>query len=53
MGERAHRAYEEAEREAFRRLSWRERWTANAVALCVVGGLLAVMLFYVLWPIAA
>lgn len=53
MGERGQRGYEEAERAAFRRLPWRQRWKANAVALCVVGGLLALMLFYVLWPVLA
>lgn len=36
MGERAHRAYREAEREEFRSLPWHRRLLANLAAALVV-----------------
>lgn len=38
MGERAQQGYEDAEREAFKRLPASARLKANAVAILVTGG---------------
>lgn len=50
MGERAQRAYEEVEREAFRALPLGVRLRANLVATLVTGGLAAIV---VLWALGS
>lgn len=47
MGERAQKGYEEAEREAFRRLPNGDRLWANAVAAVVTASLAAVVVLWV------
>jgi hypothetical protein len=46
MGEKAHRGYDEAEREAFRAMPLGVRLRANLMALVVTGGLALVVLVW-------
>src|SRR5690606_259507 len=53
MGERAHRGYEEAAREAFRAQPWHQRLRQNVVAALVVGALAAFFIASAIAPLWA